>query len=317
MKLTIAIVIAVELALAFVPENTMIRTMHWMREVLAVNPAADVQIHGDSVAQGALFATEIAKELPPGTKVWNAALQGSGPEFTYFLLKKQIAGGHVPKSIVLAPLPHTLVTERTAVLVGGFLDWREIPEAMIESHHFFDALQGVLAKLSFTLRHREELSELAKGRKAPLAWDAPIPTEDWLHRTGAASEVKWAKYGKAPLPPIHPVYRQRFVVDAGEHEFIRRTIALAKAHHVRVFWLSMPEHEAIAAVRDSLGFAPAAYAFIDSLAARGDVEVLRREFEVLPAKDFIDYTHLRLPAALRLSHEVGKELAAKLEKRAS
>lgn len=175
-KLTIAIVIAVELALAFVPENTMIRTMHWMREVLAVNPAADVQIHGDSVAQGALFATEIAKELPPGTKVWNAALQGSGPEFTYFLLKKQIAGGHVPKSIVLAPLPHTLVTERTAVLVGVFLDWREIPEAMIESHHFFDALQGVLAKLSFTLRHREELSELAKGRKAPLAWDAPIPT---------------------------------------------------------------------------------------------------------------------------------------------
>ena len=83
---TIAVVLAVELALACVPENTRIRTMRWMRHLLATQPAADVQIHGDSVAQGAFFAREVAKELPPGTTVWNAALQGSGPEFTYFLL---------------------------------------------------------------------------------------------------------------------------------------------------------------------------------------------------------------------------------------
>ena len=312
-KWTIAIVVAIELALSFVPENTMIRTMRWMRHVLATQPAADVQIHGDSVAQGAFFATEIREELPPGTKVWNAAIQGSGPEFTYFLLKDQIAHGHVPKAIVISPSPHTLVTERTAVMVGGFLGWSEIPEAMVASHHFFDALQGVLCKLSFTLRHRDELADLAKGRKMAQPWNGPIPTEEWRRVSGRAFEASHPPGAPGGAPPlIHPVYRQRFVVDPGEREFLARTIALAKAHHVRVFWFALPEHEAIAAVREPLHFAPAVYAFVDSLAARGDVEVLRREFEILPASDFNDYTHLRLPAGLKLSHELGKDLAAKL-----
>lgn len=313
-KWTIAIVIAVELALAFVPENTMIRTMRWMRHLLATRPAADVQIHGDSVAQGAFFASEIEKELPPGTKVWNAALQGSGPEFTYFLLKGQIASGHVPKAIVISPSPHTLVTERTAVMVGGFLGWSEIPEAMVASHHFFDALQGVLCKLSFTLRHRDELSDLAKGRRMAQPWNAPIPTEEWRRNNGREYEASQSATRESTVaaPPIHPVYQLPFVVDRGEHEFLARTIALAKAHHIRVFWFALPEHEAIAAVRGPLGFAPAVYAFVDSLAARGDVEVLRRDFEVLPASDFNDYTHLRLPAGLELSRELGKELAGKL-----
>ena len=310
-KWTLAIAIAIELVLTLVPENTMIRTMRWMRHVLATQPAADVQIHGDSVAQGALFASEIEKELPPGTKVWNAAVQGSGPEFTYFLLKGQIAHGHVPKAIVLAPLPHTLVTERTAVLVGGFLGWSEIPEAMLASHHFFDALQGVLCKLSFTLRHRDELADLAKGRGLPTPWNAPIPTEAWRLESGRRYEETHPE-GPTHPQPIHPVYRQRFVVDRGEREFLARTIALAKAHHVRVFWFAMPEHAAIAAVREPLGFTPAVDAFVDSLAARGDVEVLRRDFEILPASDFVDYTHLRLPAGLAVSREMGKDLAAKL-----
>ena len=309
-KLTIAILVAIELVLAFVPENTMLRTMHWMRALLAKRPAADVQIQGDSVAQGALLAGEIEKQLPPGTTVWNASIQGSGPEFTYFLLKKQIAQGHVPKAIVIAHSPHTLVTERTAILVGGFLGWTEIPEAMVESHHFFDALQGVLSKLSFTLRHREEIADWVKGRRPPEAWDAPIPTEKWVLDSGAKSEEKWAHEGKGPLGPIHPVYLQPFVVDKGEHEFLALTFALAKAHGVRVYWLTLPEHEAVAAARAPYHFARDYYTFEDSLAARGDVTLLKRDFEVLPASDFSDYTHLRLPAALRLSREVGKDLAA-------
>lgn len=63
------------------------------------------------------------------------------------------------------------------------------------------------------------------------------------------------------------------------------------------------------AARDSLGFAPAYYAFVDSLAARGEITVLKREFEVLPASEFSDYTHLRLPVALKLSREVGERIA--------
>ena len=132
----------------------------------------------------------------------------------------------------------------------------------------------------------------------------------------ASDEGKWARDGKGPLPPLHPTYRQRFVPDPGERELLARTLALARAHGITVYWLTLPEQETVAAARDSIGFAPAYYHFVDSLAARGEIRFLRREFEVLPASDFSDYTHLRLPAALRLSREVGEKLAADQQRRA-
>jgi hypothetical protein len=310
---TLAIVVAIELALSFAPENVMIRTMRWMRARLAQQPPATIQIHGDSVAQGGLMAGEIAGELPPGTTVWNAALQGSGPEFTYFLLKRQVEEGRRPKAIVIAHSPHTLVTERISELVGGFLDWDEVPEAMVASHRFFDTLYGILCRLSFTLRHRDELAALTKGRRAEVAsWNDPIPTEGWIRSRMAAAERTWARDGKGRLPPLHPVYRQPFVVDPGEREYLARTLALARAHGITAYWLTLPEHAAVAAARDSIGFAARYYAFVDSLAARGEVRLLKRDFEVLPAENFSDYTHLREPATLRLSREVGRKLAAEL-----
>ena len=307
--LTVAITVVIELALTLVPENVMIRTMRWMRAWVVKAPAATVQIHGDSVAQGALFTDEIAAALPESTRVFNAALQGSGPEFTYFLLRRQIASGQVPKAIVIAHSPHTFVTQRMGVLAGAFLGWSEMPEALLHSHHFFDTLYGMLCKLSFTLRHRDELADLVRGRRGELAtWNNPIPTQQWLRTNMGLDEQKWAREGKPPLGPLHPVYREPFVVDKGERELLARTLALAHSNGVTVFWVTLPEHEAVAAARDSIHFATAYYRFVDSLAARAEIRILRRDFEVLPASDFSDYTHLRLTAALRLSREVGEKL---------
>ncbi|MEO5618235.1 MAG: hypothetical protein ABIS67_10720 [Candidatus Eisenbacteria bacterium] len=307
----LVLLVAFETALAFVPENVMIRTMHWMRRLLVREPAAAVQIHGDSVSQGALLASEIEKALPPGMRVVNASLQGSGPEFTYFLFKRQVESGRVPGSILIAHSPHTFVTHRMGVLVGAFLGWSEMPEAFLHGRHFFDTLYGVLCKLSFTLRHREELSDLVKGRRGAIrTWEDPLPTEQWVRAAGAADEAKWAREGKSPAGPLHPVYLRGFAVDPGEHAFLARTLALARARNVRVYWLTLPEHEAVAAARDSFGFETAYYGFVDSLAARGEITLLQREFEVLPASEFGDYTHLRLRAALRLSREVGEKIGA-------
>lgn len=312
---TIVLVVVFEGALALFPENVMIRTMRWVRGLLAREPAAAVQIHGDSVAQGALLATEIQKSLPPGTRVFNASLQGAGPEFTYFLFKRQVESGRVPGAIVIAHSPHTFVTHRMGALVGAFLGWSEIPEAFLHGRHFFDTLYGVLCKLSFTLRHREELGDLAKGRRQGIAsWNDPLPTEAWVRGAGERAEAKWGREGKGPAGVLHPVYLKRFEVDPGEHALLARTLALAKAKNVRVYWVTLPEHEAVAAARDTLGFAAAYYAFVDSIAARGEMMVLNREFEVLPASEFGDYTHLRLRAALKLSREVGEKLAREVPK---
>src|SRR5262249_5282026 len=103
--------------------------------------------------------------------------------------------------------------------------------------------------------------------------------------------------------------------DRGERDYLGRTLALARDHHIDVWWLTLPEHAAVAAARDSIGFAPAYYAFIDSLAARGEVRLLRRDSDVLGPEHFIDYTQLRPDPALRRSREVGAKLAEGLAAR--
>src|SRR4051794_2097244 len=60
----------------------------------------DLQIMGDSVAQGGILATQLAQALPDQPYVFNGALSGSGPEFPYFILQREIAQGKKPKAIL-------------------------------------------------------------------------------------------------------------------------------------------------------------------------------------------------------------------------
>ncbi len=310
LQVTIMVVVLMELALCFVPENVIIRTMRWMRAVLEHDPAPTVQIHGDSVAQVALHTEVIEAQLPHGVTVRNAALPGSGPEFTYFLLRRQVKAGHIPRAILLAHSPHTFVTSRMGTLVGGFLHFDEVPEAFAAGHDFFDTLYGVFCRLSFTLRHREELGEFVKGRRDALSdWGGPIQTRQRVREAMAETQARASREPGAPLGPLHPMHLGAFKVDRGEQEFLRRTLALARAHGITVYWMTLPEHEVIATARDSAGFTTAYLAFVDSLSARGEVVVLQRAAPVRPAAEFRDHLHMRLPAALVWSKEAGRQLA--------
>lgn len=308
---TLGLWLALEVGLSFVPENVMIRTHRWVKAMLAREPAPAVQVHGDSVVRNGVFATDVERALPPGTRVVNAGLQGSGPEFVPYLLEHQLAAGRVPGAIVIAHSPHTLLSARLGLLVGEFADAGQLPEAFASGGNVFDAIYGVLCRGSFLLRHRVELGDALRGKPGELrTWNDPIPTEAHMRAILGEDEARRAGRPPEPLPPMHEVYRQRFAVDPAVRHELARALALAKARGIRVYWYALPEHAALAAARDSVGFGAAYGRFVDSLATRGDVVVLRRDPEVWPASDFTDYTHLRLPAAIRVSRDLGERLAA-------
>lgn len=310
-RLTLAVVVLVECALAFVPENTMIRTFRWMKALITAQPAPDIQLHGDSVAQGGLLAGEVLSQLPESTRVFNAAMQGTGPEFTYYLLQRQIRSGRVPRAIVLAHSPHTYVTERMGILAGAFLDVRDLPDALLRGEHFFDTLYGVLCRLSFTLRHREEIESVVKGKRRALAeWNEPLPTAEFVLEDLASDTTTPEQRREAVHSPVHAVFRRPFAPDPGERRYLARTLALARSRGITVYWFTMPEHPAVAAIRDSTGFTRDYGRFVDSLAAAGEVVPLELTHPVWPAEDFADHSHLVFESSQRVSRELGRLLAA-------
>ena len=310
-RLALAVIVLVEGALAFVPENTMIRTFRWMKALITAQPAPDIQLHGDSVAQGGLLAGEVMSQLPESTTVFNAAMQGTGPEFTFYLLQRQLRSGRAPRAIVLAHSPHTYVTERMGILSGAFLDARDLPDAQLRGEHFFDTLYGVLCRMSFTLRHREEIASIVKGkRKALDEWNEPLPTAEFVVEDLASDPTTAEERRRRPPSPVHDVFRRRFTPDAGERRYLARTLALAKSRGITVYWLTMPEHPTVASIRDSIGFTREYEHFVDSLAARREVVALRLSHPVWPAEDFADHSHLVFESSQRVSRELGRLLAA-------
>ena len=95
-------VVVIEATLAWLPQNSLIRSFR--ANHLPPSPP-DWQIMGDSVAAGGIRSDLLSAKLAPKTNTFNMALSGSGPEFSYFILQREIAAGVAPKAIVYAPSP--------------------------------------------------------------------------------------------------------------------------------------------------------------------------------------------------------------------
>ncbi|MFN7140808.1 MAG: hypothetical protein ACK4UN_15840, partial [Limisphaerales bacterium] len=169
--LFLVLVVALETMFAFLPQNSLVKSFRVTKAL--PNPAPDIQIMGDSVARDGILADHLQEYLPPGTVVHNFSIAAAGPEFPYFILKRQLDAGLAPKTILYAPSPHTFRSKRVALLVGGFCDWSEVAEIATSLKEPFEVIYGVLCKLSYTLRHREQIGDIVKGNTPLFARKAP------------------------------------------------------------------------------------------------------------------------------------------------
>jgi len=287
------VIVLLETAFAFLPDNKLVKSFR-ADTVPACGP--DWQIMGDSVANGGILPTQVMATLPPDTYVHNAAVAGSGPEFAYFMLKRQIAIGKAPKAILYAPSPHTFSSERVALLVGGYARWREIATIASLGNKIPEVTYGLLCKFSYTLRYREQLGSVLKGRRldADEQNGVPVNEQPAKHYT---------------VETIHPMYKKSFQVTDFNRALLEEFLGLAGENHIPVYWFTMPIMPAVAEGRAPHNFDSDYTAFLADIKQRHNVQILQSDFLVWDEANFHDMTHLNSTGAFRLSKLLGEKLA--------
>ncbi|MBA4149667.1 MAG: hypothetical protein H0X66_16265 [Verrucomicrobia bacterium] len=298
--LFIAMVIVLETAFAFLPQNSLMTSFNVNRTL--PNPAPDFQIMGDSVAQGGLIADQLQEYLPPGKTVYNYALGGTGPEFPYFILKRQIKAGSAPKNIIYGPSPHTFHSKRVALLVGAFCDWGESWDVVMSRKEPFEAVYGGVCKLSYTFRHREPIRELLK-KPAPLFPKLVLREQNEMPSAGIAAERHYSE------EDLHPMYKRGFKVLSFNRHYFEKFLDLAQQNGIQVYWVTMPVLPVVAESRKNVLFDAAYFAFLEEAQKRFGIKLLQKEFLVFEDQDFKDFTHLDIPAAERFTKIVGEKLS--------
>lgn len=298
--LFVAMVIAIETALSLLPPNRLVRLFQVNRMVSG--QAADVQIMGDSVAQGGIIAEDLERMLSD-KKVVNRALAGTGPEFSYFILKHDLQLGKVPKTIVYAPSAHTFASLRISRLVGAFCDWPEIFEIVASGKEPFEVLYGIFCKLSYTLRYREQIAETIKGggRSTTEIAAAAVPVKQ---SSLSQPETRF------PKEHMHPMYRKKFEVQEFNRFFLEKFLELAARHDIKIFWATRPVLPVIYESRKLFNFDADFFQFLDDLSQRHNIHVLQKEFLLFDEAKFSDYTHLNKTGAEQFTRILGEKLFA-------
>lgn len=286
-------IVILETALAFLPENKLVKTFR-ADSMPAHGP--DWQIMGDSVAKGGILPAQVMAGLAPDVLVHNGAIAGTGPEFAYFILKRQIALGKAPKAIIYAPSPHTFSSQRIALLVGGYARWGEIASIAGLGVNTPEVAYGLLCKLSYTLRYREQLGSLLRGRR--------LDAEE--QETSASGETQPKHFTVAT---IHPMYKKPFEVAAINRALLEKFLELTEKNHIPVYWFTMPVMPAVAEGRAPHHFDSDYSAFLADLKQRHNVHILQSEFLVWDEDYFRDMTHLNSTGAKRLSKLLGEKIA--------
>ncbi len=295
--LFVLLVLVIETVLAFMPQNSLITAIGRI-PMPAKSP--DFQIMGDSVAQGGIIASQLSDELG-GASVANLAVAATGPEFPYFLLKRQLAAGIAPKEIIYSPSPHTFGTRRIALLIGAYASWPEVAEIAVARIEPFEVMYGVLCKLSFSLRNREQLSELFKGRKAPEGFQQAAPKP----ATATANADRF------PAKNLHPMFKQSFKVMDFNGHFHRKFLATAAANGIKVNWVSVPSLEVVREARKPLDYDARYQAFLRSVRDEFSVRLLMPESTLMEPRFFKDYSHLNSEGAAVFTKTVGAALKAR------
>ncbi len=295
--LFVLLVLIAETLASFLPQNKLVQSLQASK---VLPEAPDIQIMGDSVARDGLVAARL-QEFVPGRSVNNFAIAGTGPELPYFILKRQIAAGKAPRAIIYAPSPHTFASKRVALLVGGFCDWDEVGEVASARKEPFEVLYGVLCKISYTLRHREQIADILKGN-APLFARTSTPKESKEDLATVAAKRKY------PREKLHPMYRARFEVHRFNLHYYEKFLTLAQANKIPVYWVNMPILSAVGDSRKEVDFETHFAQFLEDTQKRFGVRVLQEEFLVYEDAVFRDYTHLDSVGAERFTQVIGEKL---------
>lgn len=289
------LVIGIETTLAFVGKTDW--KLAFKGNVVLPTKSPDLQVMGDSVAKGAIIPQQLTEALPGHPYVYNTAIAGSGPEFSYFVLKREIDAGKTPKAILYAPSPHTFANGRVALLAGAFCTWPEIAELAKQGMAPCEMVYGCFCKLSWTLRYREQLADRLRGR-------AP-ETEGPQAAVEKVAGVTHRHYSPEHLRTSH---KQPFGVFHLNEVFFDKFMDMAQQNNIKVYWATPPVLPVVYENRKQYNFDQAYFQFLDEVCAKYHVQTLQKEFLIYPDDQFKDYDHLDSVGAARFTQLLGEKM---------
>jgi len=291
------LVVLVETMLSFLPDNAVVQRFH-ASHIPPESP--DWLVMGDSVAAGGIIASELSDCLDH-QYVFNAAIPATGPAFSYFILQRDLAAGRMPKAIIYAPSPHTFASQSLTLLVGGYCHWKEIGEILGTGIKIPETAYGILCKVSYSLRNREQISSLFKNKVAhdvqeEYAGDTPLPMRP-ANRHYALNDVL-------------PILKKPFTVRSFNRLMLGKFLALARQNHIRVYWVTMPVLSVVHEGREPYDFDRDYQTFLAGLQKQYGIIVVQKDFPILDDQSFSDSLHLSPPAAIKFTQYLGTKLAS-------
>jgi hypothetical protein len=288
----------------FGPQSDMVDRLSAARITIEETPPPSLQIMGDSVAKGGVVCSVLSRNLEPSYTIRNWSLAGTTPIFTYFFLKQQLDAGHTPDAVMWAHSPHTYGVTRFGILVASFCTWPEIGELFLCRSNTMGIVFGLLHKLSYTMRYREQVRTGLKDCYQSLRLQ--------LERTGVdETRGKCTADSKTRLPPVPgQMYFDPFLVSELNAFYIDAFFDLAEKYGIKVYLTTLPESRAVYSAREGNGFHKQYLNYLSGLAVRHGATLLLDEIHVLPDSQFADHSHVTGDGATVFSSILADALTA-------
>ncbi len=306
-------VLLIETCLRLLPEGYMTRTIQHRAEEVRYLPPADIQLMGDS-ATSAVRTSLLERTIGASHQVSNYALPGTSPLFNYFVLRRQIATGKIPKLIVLAPNPFTWGDPMLDRFLARFATPGESARFLLDGGKPSDWFYGTLCRFSYTLRYREEFY------KAITSADTTFFRQ--LENPISSVQNTRAKIAETEAPPVEPatsvidtnnlppLFLAPITIHPYNELYLAKLCKLAEANGIRILWLSLPVPQLLQEKFPNPQRALAYSRFVERMTAKHkNLFAPSTAVPTLPDTHFMDAWHMNAYGAWVFSRQVGEQIA--------
>ncbi len=227
------------------------------REVLTVAPGKDVLCMGDSQIKCGMVTPLIEERT--GRSAYNLAAFGAPPPATYFLLRRALASGAAPRTIVLGFSPDLLGIrpgEMGHFQWADLLDLRETVELAWTSRDPELFASITLSRLFPSIKNRKEIRVYVFKALCAESWN-PVEValqfaRNWNQNRGTVI------FNKVDYPINDPIEAKRLEAaqwrpDPTNAAYLRRCLKLAEAKNIQVVWVISPSSPVTQQFKDNMG----------------------------------------------------------------
>jgi hypothetical protein len=261
-------------------------------------PGCEILCFGDSqVKMGVLPAVLAARA---GRRAYNLAIVGGQPAASFHAFRRALAAGARPVAVLFNCKANILASnyEWSLAQLSELIDLRGALDLARVARGVGDCAQVGLARVLPSYRHRLALRGCVRaalrGEGEP-AWRSVAPLlRNWEANRGAMVNAPNPEYrGSYRAQDVPSLFPDRWEIDRVNAAYIRRFLALARSHGIRVYWLLPPLAPAIQSAREGLGLDEPYLRFVRSVQRRDpSVTVIDGRHSGYEHAVFVDPGHL-------------------------